>query len=104
MGINTNGVNSGQYIEFDGTIDRIVPQTLPQFTGIAMSGTNLDLSGSNVLAGSYTLIAGTNLNDPPASWTPVMTNTFGGEAGFNVTVTNAFSAGIATKFYRYRTP
>lgn len=104
MGINTNGVSSGQYIEFDGTIDRIVPQTLPQFTGITVSGTNLDLSGSNVLASSYVLVSSTNLNIAPAQWTVVMTNTFAGEAGFNVTVTNGFPANVAAKFYRYRTP
>jgi len=102
MGID--GAGSGQYIEFDGTIDGIVPETLPQFTGIAVSGTNLNLSGSNVLAGSYVLVASTNLSATPAQWTVVMTNTFAGETGFNVTATNAFSANVAAKFYRYRTP
>jgi len=80
------------------------PGTLPQFTGITVSGTDLNLSGSNVLAGRYVLVVSTNLNATPAQWTVVMTNTFAGETGFSVTVTNGFSADVAAQFYRYRTP
>jgi hypothetical protein len=102
--IGINGAGSGQYVELDGTIDRIVPRTLPQFTGMAVSGADLILSGSNILAGSYVLVVSTNVSAAPAQWTAIMTNAFAGETGFTVTATNEFSANVATRFYRYRTP
>lgn len=69
-----------------------------------MSGTNLNLSGSNILTSSYVLVASTNLHAALAQWIAVMTNQFAGETGFNITVTNAFSTNVAATFYRYRTP
>ena len=102
--IGINGAGAGQYVELDGTIDRIVRHTLPRFTAITVNGADLDLSGSNVLAGGYVLVTSTNLDAAPARWTVVMTNTFAGGTGFNVTATNQFSAAIATKFYRYLSP
>ena len=102
--MDINGSGSGQYLELDGTIDRLIPDPMPQLTGIAAVGTNVNLSGSNIVAGHYLLVASTNLNSLPSQWTPVMTNKLGGETDFNVTATNEFSANLPAKFYRYRIP
>ena len=102
--LDITGAGTGQYLELDGTIDRIVPNPMPQFTGLTVSNTNLNFSGSNVVAGNYVLVTSTNLDAAPAQWTAVMTNRLAGEAGFNVTATNEFSGSVAAKFYRYQAP
>ncbi len=53
----------------------------PVFTSVTTSGGSIILSGTNAM-GSYVLYSSTNLTLPLASWTPVVTNSFGGNFGF----------------------
>jgi hypothetical protein len=76
----------------------------PKLTRISVTGTNLNLIGTNIVAGTYILVTTTNLTTALAQWTPVMTNTFAANSSFSVIATNQFSAGVAKKFYHYRTP
>jgi len=76
----------------------------PNFTKISLSGTNLNLFGTNVMSGTYLLVTSTDLTDAPAQWLPVLTNTFTANSSFSVLVTNQFSAGVPRRFFRYRMP
>ncbi len=79
----------------DGTIRvTAVPSVRPHpgFTSVSTSGGAVILSGTNAI-GAYVLYSSTNLALPIASWTPVLTNTYGG----NFSITNGMDA--AQKFY-----
>jgi autotransporter-associated beta strand protein len=89
----------------DGTIAVIstAPANPPVFGAISASGNNLVMSGSNGTASaSYYVLTSTNVAQPMASWTPLVTNQFDGSGNF--AFTNAVSTGTPQMFYRLQIP
>ncbi|HWX22977.1 MAG TPA: hypothetical protein VN578_24005 [Candidatus Binatia bacterium] len=75
----------------------------PFIRTVALSGTNLVLSGTNGPAGgSYSLLASTNLVLPLTNWTPVGTGAF--DAGGNFALTNGLGPGLPQLFFRLQVP
>jgi hypothetical protein len=72
-------------------------------TTVAISGTNLVLSGTNgPVNGSYSLLASTNLTVPISNWTQVSTGAF--DANGNFALTNALDSALPHRFFRLRAP
>jgi fibronectin-binding autotransporter adhesin len=85
-----------------GTI-RVASGAVPRFSGIALVGTNLIMSGSNgVPSGTYYVLTTTNVASPLASWTPTATNTFDSNGSF--VFTNAVSPSTPKRFFRLSLP
>jgi PKD repeat protein len=64
----------------------VVVSPAPHFSGAALNGTSLVLSGTNGPAGvQYRILTTTNLTTALASWAPVYTNTFTASGGFRYT-------------------
>ncbi|MGC3958370.1 MAG: autotransporter-associated beta strand repeat-containing protein [Verrucomicrobiota bacterium] len=79
----------------DGTVRvTAVPNVRPHpgFTSVTPASGSVILSGTNAI-GTYILYSSTNVALPVANWTPVATNTFGG----NFSITNTMDT--AQKFY-----
>jgi autotransporter-associated beta strand protein len=94
---------------FTCTIDTSVPGqvnlivSLPQFGNIRTTPAGLVMNGSNGAASAiYYLLAATNLAEPPANWTRVLTNQFDGDGNFDFT--NAISPNSPESFYRLQVP
>jgi autotransporter-associated beta strand protein len=68
-------------------------------TNFSLSGTNIVISGTNLGAGTYYLLASTNIALPRTSWTAIATNTVGGDGGFTLTATNAAAPGLPQEFF-----
>lgn len=66
---------------------------------MSLSGTNLVISGTNAGAGTYYVLASTNLALPRLSWTAIATNTVSGSGAFTLTATNAIRASIPQNYY-----
>lgn len=59
----------------------------PSITAVSLSGTTLTISGTNGLANEpFVLLASTNVAAALTNWVPVLTNAFGGNGNFNVSV------------------
>ncbi len=71
----------------DSTIERIITTNpVPVINSIALSGTNLIVSGANGAPnGNYYLMSGSNLLQPLSSWTILATNTFDASGNFRLT-------------------
>ncbi len=86
----------------NGTL-QVVATTPPYITGIALSGTNLVLSGNNgVPGGQYVLLSSTNVTLPFNQWVPVLTNNFDASGNFNLT--NAINLNTPQNFYLLQIP
>lgn len=69
----------------------------PRFTSISISGTTLNIAGTNGVAnGSFILLETTNLA-PPVHWTPALTNSYNANGAFNVSAT--LNAGSPDAFF-----
>jgi T5SS/PEP-CTERM-associated repeat protein len=86
----------------DGSIEVIVaPQ--PRFANIALSGTNVIISGTNGLPNaSYAVLAATNVALPLSNWMSLFTNQFGAAGEFSLT--NAIAPDEPQRFFHLRTP
>jgi hypothetical protein len=79
---------------------RLVPPPQPGILSIAISGTNLALTGINGLAtGVYHLLASTNLALPLSQWQSVATNALTTNGNFAITATNAVKPKSTAQFY-----
>lgn len=77
----------------------------PSISYLNVSKTNLVITGTNGCAGlTYYILATTNLTEPTIQWTPIATNTWSANGGFNVTVTNAVKRSTPVQFYRIQVP
>lgn len=80
-------------------VTNAVVKSVPHITHIGVSGTTLNISGTNGTASSpYVLLGSTNVALPLASWTPLLTNTFGSDGSFNLS-TNIVIPGVTNQFY-----
>ena len=87
-------------ISHGGVVAGVVQQ--PHITSIALSGSNLIISGTNGTAGQqFNVLESTNLLVPLANWTPISTNTFSGSA---FSVTNTVNPLAPQNFYLLRLP
>jgi fibronectin-binding autotransporter adhesin len=69
----------------------------PRFTSISITGTTLNIAGTNGVAnGSFILLETTNLA-PPVHWTPAITNSYNANGAFNVSAT--LNAGTPDEFF-----
>ncbi len=75
----------------------------PAITEFGMNESNFFLNGTNGgnTSTHYIIVTATDLTVPLASWTPVVTNLFGGG---NFTFTNAVNTAEPTRFYNVKTP
>jgi len=89
----TDGLVSAQFTT--------VPNPLPvHLTGISLTGTTLNLQGTNGLPnGQYILLGATNLATPLSQWVPLLTNTFNASGDLNLT-TNIVNPAQPLEFYR----
>lgn len=80
-------------------VTNAVVKSVPQFTHISVSGTTLNISGTNGTPSSpYVLLGSTNVALPLAQWSPLLTNTFGSDGSFNMS-TNIVNIGVPHEFY-----
>jgi hypothetical protein len=68
-------------------------------TSFSLSGTNILIGGTNQGAGTYYVLASTNVALPKTNWTAIATNTLGASGNFTQTATNAVIPGIPQKFF-----
>ena len=86
----------------DGSI-QVVATSRPQFVSLALSGTNLIMSGSGGVPSTfYVVLSSTNVTLPVISWLPLSTNQF--DSSGNFIFTNALSPAIPQRFYLLRVP
>ena len=70
------------------------------FTSFSLLGTNIVIAGANGTAGGrFEVLTSTNLLIPVTSWTSIATQNFDGSGNFNLTITNAATAGAGQQFY-----
>jgi hypothetical protein len=82
---------------------RVVSNTPPAVSGVAISGSGMVVSGSGGAPGAlYHVIASTNVALPAISWQPVATNLF--DASGNFVFTNPISPALGGQFLRLRVP
>jgi hypothetical protein len=83
--------------------DYTIPMPAPRITSTALAAaTNLFLTVTNTATnGIYVLLAHTNVTQPLANWTPLLTNVSPGK-GFILTATNAVNASAPNRFYIFR--
>ena len=75
----------------------------PVMTSVALSGTNLVISGTNGFANrAYYLLASTNLSVPLASWSRLATNTF--DSNGNFSASTPIVPGVPSRFYAMQVP
>jgi PKD repeat protein len=98
--------NGPSWFGFDDV--SVIPQSSAPSLGlisIALSGSNLVISGTNGQSGAtYRLLTSTNLTLPLSQWTPVLTNTLVGSGNFNLTDTNAVNSGGRQTFFILQSP
>lgn len=75
----------------------INPISSPAIRSFTLSGSSLEMNGSNGLPGKpYIVLSSTNLMLPLAQWTPVLTNVFDSSGNFDVSFGNVGSSNPAT--------
>jgi hypothetical protein len=76
----------------------VVSTSGPTFTNIAMSGSNIIISGSGGSAGgTFYVVTATNLLTPITNWAVLSTNTY--DSNGNFAATNSITAGVPQQFY-----
>jgi autotransporter-associated beta strand protein len=77
--------------------------SIPAFTSVSVSGTNIVVQGTNGSSGAaYVVLTATNLTLPLASWQTNLTGNFSGGGGFSNSI--SVNPGSQQQFYRVRTP
>jgi autotransporter-associated beta strand protein len=98
--LTSNLVWNTNYLITAGSLSVAVYQP-PVIGALAVSGSNLVISGSGGIGGwTYYVLTATNLSVP--HWTPVVTNQFDANGNFNFT--NVINASAAQTFYRLQMP
>jgi hypothetical protein len=73
--------------------------SVPRITGVYVNGTTLTITATNGLAsGPVVLLQSTNVAQPLAQWIPVLTNSFDGTGGLNLS-TNIVNPNNPQEFY-----
>lgn len=101
--VSPSGAVFNNNLAVDGSVTVVsAPVGQPQITSLSLSGTQLIMNGFNGASGEqYYLLTSTNLALPLAQWTPIATNTFGGNS---FSVTNAVNAAAPQNFYILKVP
>jgi alpha-tubulin suppressor-like RCC1 family protein len=119
MGHNNYGQLGDAFTNFDGNFagpgpydysftntycnipEQIVPLPQPPLTISTSSRTNLHFTATCQFAGTFYLLAGTNLTQPRSQWTRVWTNsvTARGNNNFTTTLTNVLNSGVRQRFF-----
>jgi autotransporter-associated beta strand protein len=87
-------------VAIDGTISLV---SVPQFTGLSVSGSTLTLSGAGGKPNSnYYLLASTNIAAPASNWVRLQTNVFDGAGNFSTSVT--VTPATPKQFFRLLVP
>lgn len=74
--------------------------SVPQFTGISVSGTLLVIKAANgTVSGQYVLLTATNVSGP---WTGILTNNYDSNGNLNLIATNLINPAAQQQFYRLR--
>jgi len=86
----------------DGSIE-VVGVSLPKFSSIKLSGTNVILSGTGGTPNApYAVLTATNVTTPLSNWLSILTNQFDSGGGFSFT--NGIAPGEPQRYFRIRTP
>lgn len=86
-----------------GTISVVGSAVAPVISNVAISGSDLNLSGSNgVPSGTYYVRATSDVSLPLASWTRVATNTFNGSGNFSLSI--GINPAQPQRFFRIELP
>lgn len=84
------------------------PPSIPRIIGFGLSGTTLNISGTNgTLGGSYEILASTNLGLPLAQWTPILSNApFDGSGNFNTNfqLSGTLNSNAQQQFFTIQSP
>jgi autotransporter-associated beta strand protein len=81
------------------SVTNVVVKSVPFITHVSISGTTLNISGTNGTPnGPFVLLSSTNVALPVINWTPLLTNTFDGSGNFNLS-TNVVVPGVPRDFY-----
>ena len=81
--------------------ERILPPPQPVLSAGIVSGTNLQFKATSQFAGTFYLLAGTNITQPFSQWTGVLTNSVNTRSNnnFSATLSNAVGSSAAQQFY-----
>jgi len=89
-------------LSVDGSIE-VVGVSLPKFSSIKLSGTNVILSGTGGTPNApYAVLTATNVTTPLSNWLSIVTNQFDSGGGFSFT--NGIPTGEPQRYFRIRTP
>ena len=95
-----SAANSGNSVEAHATPALPAP---PVITRFSLTGSSINLSGTNGVAnGNYYLLGTTNLANPVNTWTRLLTNQFDGSGNFNFT--NPVNPNAPQSFYQIQLP
>jgi uncharacterized repeat protein (TIGR03803 family) len=98
-------LNGYFYFGLDDISVELEGSAQPGIAQIALSGTNLVISGSGGQSGqTYYVLMGTNLAEPLNEWVPVATNVPGTNGNFVIIATNAVSPNARQRFYILQSP
>jgi len=99
----SNGSNPDPQINLLQVRDLTTPVSAPTITRIAVSGATLSIAATNGPAnGPFVLLQSASLTLPLTQWTPVLTNSFDGNGGANLS-TNVVNPANPQQFYILRT-
>jgi autotransporter-associated beta strand protein len=97
---NTGNLLSEGWIRVVGSPAPPTPR--PRIVNVALSGSNLVISGTNgTQSGSYYVLAGTNVTQPLATWERIATNPF---TGGNFNFTNVVNSGTPQRYFILQLP
>jgi hypothetical protein len=107
--IRTSAVSTDQGTNWtspDGEINaafQVYGNPIPSITSISATNANLTLQAANGISNyDYVTLAGTNLSQPPNSWTPVSANLLTNSGPFTIFLPNSITSGSPMQFYRLR--
>jgi autotransporter-associated beta strand protein len=80
-----NGLAWSNSLATDGSIQVVLAPTIPSLVGVALTGTNLNLTGTNGSPNAqFVVLTSTNIVTPVTNWTRLLTNNFNVGGSFNL--------------------
>jgi hypothetical protein len=72
-------------LAIDGSLTVVSAPSIPSLVGVSLTGTNLNLLGTNGSPNAqFVVITSTNITTPATNWTRLLTNNFNGSGSFNL--------------------
>jgi autotransporter-associated beta strand protein len=81
----TGGLVWSNRLAIDGSLTVVSAPSIPSLVGVSLTGTNLNLLGTNGSPNAqFVVITSTNITTPATNWTRLLTNNFNGSGSFNL--------------------